>query len=846
MQRTAINNAWDFTFGEPSSLMGIPQESKIVNLPHDFMIGRNVAPDSAGGAEAGFYTGATGAYTKRIAFSAEELSKRNVLCIDGCAGNTKVIVNGHLAARHHYAYTAFDVDLGPYLVEGDNRITIVASNTDQPNGRWYTGAGLYRGVELLSAPSIHISNNGIFAYTKSISESGAIIGIDVSLENHTSRAQTVDVSIELHDRVNPFFPSEALNTSGPVGEAKAIAWVEAESSAVVHTQIYVPNARLWDLDSPSLYETRVRTVAVGGLHPSLQDQESSEQTVDDSRDEATAVFGIRTITVDATNGLRLNGKTIKLKGGCIHHDNGIIGAAANHDSEYRKVLLHKHNGFMALRMAHNPPSTELLNACDEIGLLVFNEAFDVWNMEKNTYDFAQYFASEWEKELTSFVLRDRNHPCVFAWSVGNEIPEQGGLSDGYTTSAKLTEKVRQLDPTRPVGGALCSFFRGLDDADNARYWQDIFMHRDELMNNGSINLDCPFGKSIWPCYTAPFAASWDIVGYNYLNYQYEASHELFPNRVICCTESKPGELAKYWEDAMRLPYVIGDFEWTSMDYIGEAGIGNTQYVDEDAVEQAMMSMHFAAYPLRLAGAGDFDICGFEKPQLAYRRVVWGSQETYITSHNPANYRKVEILGRYGWADCGHTWSWPAEVGTPIKLEVYSSAPYVELIVNGENVGTATAGKENDFRAIFHTRYMPGKVVAISRSEDGKEISRDMVVSAGRPAEIQITEDKIVSELHQAEGKRGRGDAGLYYAVIEITDEDGALISYAEDTISVAVEGAGSLLGLGTGRISTEENYTSGTIKMYRGKALAVIAGAEKGKTTIKVVSDNISQSIKEL
>ena len=240
MQRTAINTAWEFLFGEPSSLMGVPQESKIVNLPYDFMIGRDVDPDSAGGAEAGFYTGATGAYTKHIAFSAEELNNRNVLCIDGCAGTTKVIVNGHLAARHHYAYTSFDVDLGPYLVEGDNRITIVASNTDQPNGRWYTGAGLYRGVELLSAPLIHIANNGIFAYTKSVSKNGAIIGIDVSLENHTPHAQTVEVSIDLHDRINPFFQSEVLNTSGPVGATKAIAWVAADGSTVVHTQIYVP------------------------------------------------------------------------------------------------------------------------------------------------------------------------------------------------------------------------------------------------------------------------------------------------------------------------------------------------------------------------------------------------------------------------------------------------------------------------------------------------------------------------------------------------------------------------------------------------------------------------------
>lgn len=844
MHGTPINDGWEFTFGEPSALMGIPQKSKVVNIPYDFMIEKDVTQDSAGGAEAGFYPGSIGAYTKHITFSEQDLQNQYILSIDGCAGNTKVIVNGHLATRHHYAYTYFDVNLNPYLVKGDNRITVVASNTDQPNGRWYTGAGLYRSVELLSAPPIHISNKGIFAYTKAVLDDGAIVGVDVSLENHTACSKNVSVDIEIYNKENPFLKEAGLNTSKAVTEAKVIAWIAAGDSTTVHTQVYVPKVRLWSLETPSLYEVNVRTTVVGGLHPQLDEESKSEDCC--SMDTAKTTFGIRTITVDATNGLRLNGKMLKLKGGCIHHDNGIVGAAANHDSEYRKALIHKKNGFMALRMAHNPPSTELLNACDEIGLLVFNEAFDVWNIEKNTYDFAQYFADEWEKELTAFVMRDRNHPSVFVWSIGNEIPEQGGLSEGYTVSAKLTEKVKQLDSTRPVGGALCSFFRGLDDADNAKYWQDIFMHRDELMNNGSINLDCPFGKSIWPRYTAPFAANWDIVGYNYLNYQYEISHEMFPSRVICCTESKPGELAKYWKDVERFPYVIGDFEWTSMDYIGEAGIGKTLYVEENDVQQAMMSMHTAAYPLRLAGAGDFDICGFEKPQLAYRRIVWGSQETYITSHNPQNYKKKEILGRYGWADCGHTWSWPVEKGTPIKLEIYSAAPYVELIVNGTSMGKAPAGEENDYRAIFHISYQPGEIVAISLDEEGKEISRDKVVSAGKAAKIKITEDTTLAEIHRAEEKRPRTDSKLYYAVIEITDENGIPVTYAEDAISVFVEGNGTLLGLGTGRISTEENYTSETTYMYHGKALAVIAGAEKGKTTLKVMSDKLPEMVVSL
>ena len=820
----------------------VPQESQTVDLPHDFIIGKSVDPKAACGAEGGFYPGAFGTYTRKIQFSAKEMEKRHVLCLDGCAGSAKVIVNGHLAARHHYAYTPFDVDITPYLTEGENRIAVVASNTDQPNARWYTGGGLYREVELLEGPMVHIANHGVFAYTRSISGSAAAVGVEVTVENHSSRGQTVSVDVAIHDRVNPFSPETDLHPENACASAKGVIWVDAGGSSVLRTQILVQNPRMWDLETPCLYEARASIHICGGIHPDPQKISQSGVTADETLDQETAVFGIRQITVDALKGLQLNGKTLKLKGGCIHHDNGIIGAAAWHDSEYRKVLLHKKNGFMALRMAHNPPSTELLNACDEIGMMVFNEAFDVWNMEKSAFDFSQHFASEWESELTNFIFRDRNHPCVFVWSVGNEIPEQGGLSEGYQTSAMLTAKTRQLDPTRPVGGALCSFFRGLDDADNARYWQDIFAHRDELMSNGSVNLDCPFGKSVWPYYTAPFAANWDIVGYNYLNYQYEPSHELFPTRVICCTESKPRELVPYWEDVQRLPYVIGDFEWTSMDYIGEAGIGNTQYVEKDEAEQAMMAMHFAQYPLRLAGSGDFDICGFEKPQLAYRRIVWGSRETFITSHNPINYHKTELLGRYGWADCGHTWSWPAEKGTPIKLEVYSAAPMVELIVNGVSHGTAPAGKENDFRGIFHIPYEPGRVEAISRSEEGDEISRDKVLSADAPVQIRITEDETLSELHRLEANRQQKGSALRYLVIEIADQNGRSVTYVEEEVRVTVEGAGKLLGLGTGRISTEENYASGVIKTFRGKALAVISGWEQGKTVVRVTSDTLPQA----
>lgn len=842
MERIQIDRSWEFRKGEPSGIPGMPAETKEVNLPHDFMIETEVTPDSVNGPNTGFYNGGTATYTKYIDIPEDWADKRILAAFDGVFGAARVIVNGHIMGRHHYGYTPFHVDLTKAVKPGKkNRLSVVVSNADEQNSRWYSGAGIYRPVNLLVAPKLHIAPDGIFAHTDHLVGEDAFVIVETTVENHTAEDRDVWVALEFRRLLETH--ERELSVEKRVSACGAVkVHVPAGSSAAARTQIRVEQAAIWDIDTPNLYQI---TAKLAGKRPIFQ--KSCEDTAggaglrmeiqEEVLDTESARFGIRTISVDSGNGFRLNGRSLKLKGGCIHHDNGILGAASYRDSEYRKVMLHKKNGYNALRFAHNPVSVHMLDACDRLGIVVIDEAFDVWNMPKNYYDFSQYFAQEWKQELTAFILRDRNHPSVVFWSVGNELPEQGGLSDGCQTSAMLAGFVRNLDGTRFVMGALCSLTHGLDDEDTGRFWQSLMT---EVQKNGGVlnNLDGAFGREIWNDYTEGFVSSWDVVGYNYLNYHYAEAGELFPDRVICCTESKPREMEAYWDDVEKYPYLIGDFEWTSHDYIGEAGIGRKIYAaPEDAAKAAQMSYQIG-YPWRLAGAGEFDLCGFEKPQLAYRRIIWGSDETFIACHNPEHYGKVEILGRYGWSDCANSWTWPAKEGAPVKVEVYSAAEEVELRLNGQSLGRQAAGKKNHFRALFELTYEKGTLEAISYTA-GNEISRDLVKSAGKPAGIRIIPERIGNDgaYLPADGQ------SLLFARIEIVDEEGNYVPYAETELTARAEGAAVLAAFGSARPETEENYTAGRTAAYQGRALAILrAGYGPGDVTLTVRGEKIGPS----
>ena len=529
MFRENIDQAWEFINGKPFMIPGYGQPGKVVNLPHDFTIETDTNPDVPGGQLTGYYGGGVGTYTKMLDIPVDVKGKRVLVEFDGVYMNPTVTLNGHVVARHHYGYSPFHADLTPYIKPGKtNKLAVTVNNDAQPNSRWYTGSGIYRHVDLLTAPRVHIAPWGIYAHTSHMVNGTAFVVVETTVENHTGDDTQIWVDIKIE--------KEDCGTEAGFGRVKV--HVPAGEKVVGQVKIAVENADIWDIMSPNLYK--------------ITAQLSDKLTVLDSEN---TIFGIRKISVDPKNGFMLNGRTVKLKGGCVHHDNGILGASSFKDSEYRRMKIHKDNGFNAIRFAHNPMSKDMLDACDRLGLLVINEAFDVWTMEKNTHDYSQYFEQDWQADLEAFILRDRNHPSVIMWSTGNEVPERGGLSNGNQWAAKLAAFVRNLDPTRPITNSLPSFFNGLEDEDQLKFFQDL-MKNSKKSGGGIVNLDGDFGKSIWGDYTEAFAAPLDVVGYNYLNYQYENSLKDYPNRVICSTESKPMEMFDYWNVKFKCCYKI--------------------------------------------------------------------------------------------------------------------------------------------------------------------------------------------------------------------------------------------------------------------------------------------------
>ena len=800
MVQTNIDRGWSFGKSEEhplAALMGRDDAKREVNLPHDFMIEADVSPDAPAGSMTGYYPGGVGIYTKMLDIPAEYEGSRVLLQVDGCYMNSTIELNGSQLYCQHYGYAPFHVDLTPHLkYGGKNRLKITVSNGAQPNARWYSGAGLYRHVDLLVSPMTHIAPWGIYAYTTNIINGTAFITAEVTVENHTSKAKKVRVDV-------------TLSAKNSYGKGYGIAWLPANEKGIARVKIAVPNAELWDIDSPLLYDVNAEL--------------SEDEIVIDT---AATTFGVRTISADSTNGFMLNGRTVNMIGGCVHHDNGILGSASFYDSEYRKMKIHKDNGYNAIRCAHNPPSRDMLDACDRLGLLVIDEAFDEWNMGKRPYGYSLSFASDWEKDLTNLMTRDRNHPCIIMWSTGNEITERAGLGNGYEWAAKLANKTRELDPTRPIMNALCSFFNGLDDDNTEKFYAELIKNRAQM--GSTINLDTGYGNEIWAPLTEAFAAPLDIVGYNYQEHRYERDHEQYPDRVMCCTELKPLDSAKYWAAVEKHPFLIGDFLWTSADYLGEAGLGKTEYFD---TEEQAKDFFLGSFPWRTSNDADFDLCGFIRPQHMYRRIVWGAKDTFIASRNPANTGKIEKLGRWGWPECENSWSWPGFEGKAVQVDVYSAGDEVELILNGKSMGRKPVGESFEFTATFELNYIPGTLEAISYLV-GAEISRDCIKTVGAPAGVKITPEK--TEI-LADGQ------SLCFTVVEIVDENGNLVPTAEIKAKAKVCGAGTLAAFGAGTPATTENYTKGEFTSFKGRLLAILrSGYESGSVTLTVEVEGLA------
>lgn len=807
MKKYNFNLDWNFSYSTGNSYQdkngGTFKEK--VNLPHDFSIGLDRTPQAGANEAGGFFQGGIGTYQKEFHVSEEQKGKEFLLVIEGAYMNAEVYINGNLAMLHPYGYTEFHVKLTEWIKYGENnKLKIVVNNNALPNSRWYSGSGLYRHVWLMISEAVYLAPWSISITTPTVTKEKALVKVEANISNELNEEKQISVLTTL------------FNKKGEeVTSYKSNVLLECKKETNLEQELFVENPELWSVDSPTLYDA-VTQVKMGDV----------------LLDETKTTFGIRTISYSPKDGFELNGITIKLKGGCLHHDNGPIGACAFDIAEERKVRLMKEVGYNAIRTAHNPPSTALLEACDRLGMLVMDEAFDMWRLKKNTYDYHLYFEDWWKRDLEAMILRDRNHPSVIMWSIGNEIGERDGSSNGAKIAKELADYARSLDDTRAVTNGICGIF--LDAGEFGGILANIF--------NGSAGdladlppevhellKECDRVTAEWGEITADYCSSLDVVGYNYLDNRYEQDGKAFPNRVICGTESYPKKIAQVWEEVLKHNHVIGDFSWTSMDYFGEAGIGRSFYDETGSL--------FADYPWHISNCGDIDICGEIKPQGEYRRIVWNERKApYIVVLKPEHYGKKEIVSSWGWSDVERSWSFTGVEGQKVRVDVYSNAEEIELMINGNAVERKAVGIDEPFKVSFDVAYEKGTIEAIAYTNNS-ETGRDKLETVGEPASLILKADR---------SKLKAGYQDLSYVTCEVIDANGNIIPYAENLVSIKVTGEGILQGMGTGNPISTEGYVGPSRKAYNGKALAVVRSKEEGKIFVTAKSEGLAEASLEL
>ncbi len=484
-------------------------------------------------------------------------------------------------------------------------------------------------------------------------------------------------------------------------------------------------------------------------------------------------FGIRSVDVSPETGFKLNGEPLELKGGCLHHDNGLLGSAAFERAEERRVQIMKANGFNAIRTSHNPPSEAFLNACDRQGMMVIDETFDMWERPKNPQDYHRFFKSWWMKDVESMILRDRNHPCIIMWSIGNEINERADTS-GVRIGKSIISYISRFDDSRPFTNAICEFW------------------------------DSP-GKK-WDA-TAPAFEILTVGGYNYQFRQYESDHVKFPQRIMMGTESVPMSAYENWEQVEKHPYVIGDFVWTGMDYLGETGIGHTQYFSPGMEDAFSMP-----WPWFNAWCGDIDITGEKKPQMLYKDVIWGNSKLEVNVHAPVPEGKTEKVSYWGWPDEYPHWNWNGNEDKIVKVSVYTRGSAVKLFLNGREIGFREVTPADKYMAVFDVPYEPGELKAVAYEKD-KVLAEKVMKTTGAAAAIRLTPDRNVITAD-------RND--LAFVTLEIIDEFGQVVTNAANQVKITVTGNGELAGSGNACPWDMKSVGKTTISAFHGKALVIL------------------------
>ena len=729
-QKQLFDFGWKFTHNGTTQLVDLPHDWDILEGPH--------SGKGATGTGGGWFEAGKGEYRKLFASPKGEVVK---LHFEGVYQKSEIFVNGQKVGQHHYGYTPFTVDITKMLKnKGMNEVVVKVDNSQQPNCRWYSGSGIYRHVWLESMPALHIAENGVFVTTPEVSDNQALVQVEVSVANESPSNRNAIITI---------------------GGKELTANLAAGETQTVRTQFTVNNPSLWSTEHPTLNNLSVQLKEKGKI-----------------LDTQTVKYGIRSFSFDAEKGFILNGKKVLINGACVHHDDGVLGASAFDDAEIRKVRQMKNAGFNLIRTSHNPTTRAFLDACDSIGMLVIDEAFDGWRTQKNPYDYSTVIDSCFRSDIQSMVLRDRNHPSIISWSIGNEVIERKDIRVVYT-ARQMKAAIHEKDTTRPVTEALCAW-----DSD-------------------------------WEIYD-PHAEVLDVVGYNYMLFKHADDHKRDPKRVIWQTESYPRDAFRNWATVHDFPYVVGDIVWTGLDYLGESGIGRTYYKGEREGESWIKGGQPEWHG---APCGDVDITGWRKPISHYREMLWNENTPlYMAVKEPEGYHGEIKQTMWSVWPTYESWTWKGWEGKPVEVEVYTHQPKVKLYLNDQLIGTKEVNRNTEYKAVFTIPYQKGTL----RAEAGEESVT--LKTAGEPARLKLTPDRTVM---RADGQ------SLTYIIVEVVDQDGNLVPEAEIPCEATVKGTGKLLAFASANLKDEEPYPSVHSKTWKGRAMLVVRSSQK-KGTVNV------------
>jgi beta-galactosidase len=757
--QTLFDENWKFfkgdvTNGESQNLND--NNWRNVELPHDWSIedlpdqGDSVigpfTTKSIGATATGYTVGGTTWYRKHFTLN-NIANKKVTIYFDGVYMNSDVWINGNHLGNHPYGYTAFYYDLTPYLKQNDENVIAVRVRNEGRNSRWYSGSGIYRHVWLTVTNPVHIDQWGVFITTPKVSEASATINVETTIIQDLQNNQSLKLRTRVLDEQNKIVAF--IDTTLPIPP------LESEKNLpyhIINQKMEIHHPHLWSPNSPYIYQA-------------ISDLISNDKIID----HVVTTFGIRSINITADKGFLLNGKPIELRGGCMHHDNGPLGSATIDRAEERRVELLKQFGYNAVRTSHNPPSQQFLDACDRLGIIVIDEAFDQWERHKNPQDYGLYFDTSWQRDIAAMVLRDRNHPSVIFWSIGNEINERAD-SSGLVIAKKLRDEVKLFDSTRPVTEAICSFW------DHPGYKWDT---------------------------TAPAFALLDVGGYNYQWREYENDHAKYPQRIMMGTESFPREAFENWQQVEQHPYVIGDFVWTAMDYLGETGIGHA------TTSAAGFAMTF---PWFNSWCGDIDLIGGKKPQSYYRDVVWDRSKLEMLVHAPIPDGKKEMVSYWGWPNEVPSYAFPGAEGKPLQVHVYTRYDAVRLVLNGKIIGEQNVPPQAKLTATFTINYEPGELKAIGL-QNGKAVDSVVLQTAGKPARIRLTADR--AHIHAS-----RND--LAYVTAEVVDAKGQLVPEAALPLHFRVSGNGEIIATASACPNCMESFQKPQHTTFEGKCLIIV------------------------